>query len=124
MQDIDSQLFAESVMEELLIGYSEQSLSGGQKQRLALGTALMNDAQIIILDEPTSGLDGKNMMSVAKLMRELASEQRLVIIITHDYELAINACDRVIRMDKGEIILDGQIKCNKNLLNEMITIEK
>ena len=145
MQDLDSQLFGESLVDELLIGYSgknkeketdkaikileklglselkdqhPQRLSGGQKQRLVLGAALMRDVQILILDEPTSGLDGKNMLRVADIMRGLAKEGRLVLIITHDYELAVNACDRVIYIEKGAIKTDKPL----NQLNYLTTL--
>ncbi len=145
MQDLDSQLFGESLVDELLIGYSgknkeketekaikileklglselkdqhPQRLSGGQKQRLVLGAALMRDVQILILDEPTSGLDGKNMLRVADIMRRLAKEGRLVLIITHDYELAVNACDRVIYIEKGAIKTDKPL----NQLNYLTTL--
>ncbi|KAL1110016.1 hypothetical protein AAG570_014186 [Ranatra chinensis] len=95
MQDLDSQLFGESAIDELLIGLDPsqkprameilaklgleefkdthpQCLSGGQKQRLVLGAALMRKAQVLILDEPTSGLDGRNLRRVASLIKELA----------------------------------------------------
>ncbi|MFR1639404.1 MAG: ATP-binding cassette domain-containing protein [Eggerthellaceae bacterium] len=69
------------------------SLSGGQKQRLSIAVAYMKDAKVVCLDEPTSiGL--ASMMGVAQLLRDLAEEGRGIVVITHDYEFLLAACDR------------------------------
>ena len=119
MQDSDCQLFAESVEAELLLGERADeartararaalarmglagledrhpaSLSGGQKQRLSIAVAYMKDAKVVCLDEPTSGLDWASMMGVAQLLRDLAEEGRGIVVITHDYEFLLAACDR------------------------------
>ena len=136
MQDSDCQLFAESVEAELLLGERADeartararaalarmglagledrhpaSLSGGQKQRLSIAVAYMKDAKVVCLDEPTSGLDWASMMGVAQLLRDLAEEGRGIVVITHDYEFLLAACDRVLRIGEGgsavEVGFDG-----------------
>ncbi len=112
MQDTNYQLFAESVLEECFLGnplVSEeqvkdilkcldlldvrerhpQSLSGGQKQRLAIAVAVLADKNVIILDEPTSGLDYSGMMTVSKLMKELAQTGIIVLVRRDDMSAGI-----------------------------------
>ena len=140
-QDLDSQLFGESVLDELLTGrrhrdrlrgratgilrelgldgLAEQhpsTLSGGQKQRLILGAALMDEAPVLILDEPTSGLDGRTMRSVSALLRRLAGQGRTVVLITHDVECALECCTRVVRMEAGRITDDTALRSVGQLL--------
>ena len=125
MQDVNYQLFADGVREELLLGADESdaatvaradaildaldlasftdrhpmSLSGGQKQRLAIASALMCDKELLVFDEPTSGLDLHHMMQVGALLRRLAEEGKTVLVVTHDEELAAGWCDRVFDLD-------------------------
>lgn len=124
MQDVNYQLFSDSVREELLIGLDEtdagitaqanqvmadldlaafaerhpMSLSGGQKQRVAIGSALMCGKDLIILDEPTSGLDRYHMEQVGELLRQLASQGKAILVVTHDEELAAGWCDRIVNL--------------------------
>ncbi|CQR73889.1 Putative HMP/thiamine import ATP-binding protein YkoD [Sporomusa ovata DSM 2662] len=125
MQDVDYQLFAPSVWEELLLGckaspslaaQAEQylqffqlegykdthpaSLSGGQKQRLAIALACMRNTQLLFLDEPTSGLDGENMAKVSRIIRKLAQEGRCIFVISHDYEFAVNTFDKILWLEE------------------------
>lgn len=79
------------------------SLSGGQQQRVVIATAYSQQAPIIILDEPTSGLDYINMLAVSKLLTTLANSGCVVLVITHDYEFLLSACQRVIHLEKGKI---------------------
>ncbi len=71
----------------------------------------MKDAKVVCLDEPTSGLDWASMMGVAQLLRDLAEEGRGIVVITHDYEFLLAACDRVLRIGEGgsavEVGFDG-----------------
>ncbi|BBB92135.1 putative HMP/thiamine import ATP-binding protein YkoD [Methylomusa anaerophila] len=121
MQDVDYQLFAPSVWEEMLLGckafpdiaaqaekylrffqlenYKDThpaSLSGGQKQRLAIALACMRNTKLLFLDEPTSGLDGENMAKVSRIIRKLAQEGRCIFVISHDYEFAANTFDKIL----------------------------
>lgn len=119
MQDVNYQLFADSVREEVLLGAAvpqqcdevlrllgleeladrhPMSLSGGQKQRVAVAAAMLSGKELVLLDEPTSGLDHYHMTQVGKLLRQLKTQGKCVLIITHDEELAAQWCDRVIQL--------------------------
>jgi len=84
-----------------------ETLSGGQKQRLALALALVNDPQLLFLDEPTTGLDPQIRLEIHKLIEEMKSEQRTVVLTTHYIEEAERLCDRVAIMDEGKIVAMG-----------------
>ncbi len=122
MQDVNHQLFTESVMDEMLLAASNDalmeeinkvlaeldlleysakhpmSLSGGQKQRLVIGASIMAGKDYIIFDEPTSGLDYVHMEAFAEIIKILKTKNKLILIITHDYELINLCCDRVISL--------------------------
>ena len=121
MQDVNHQLFSDSVwgecrmsapdaldsvVEEVLnslhlLPFRERhpmALSGGQKQRLAVATALLSEKPILIFDEPTSGLDYARMVEVSGVIRSLAQQGRIVLVVTHDQEFLQRACDRVLRL--------------------------
>ena len=118
MQDVNYQLFSDSVREEVLLGAAHpercdavlaalgldaladrhpMSLSGGQKQRVVVAAAMLSDKPFILLDEPTSGLDWGSMQQVGQLLQELKAQGKTLLVITHDEELAANWCDRIIR---------------------------
>lgn len=123
MQDVNYQLFSDSVREEVLLGAAHpercdavlralgldgladrhpMSLSGGQKQRVVVAAAMLSDKPLILLDEPTSGLDLGSMQQVGQLLQEWKAQGKTLLVITHDEELAANWCDRVIRWDDTE----------------------
>jgi energy-coupling factor transport system ATP-binding protein len=108
-----SEAKVEAVMESLgLVPYRDRhpmSLSGGQKQRAAIGTAMSHDAAVLVFDEPSSGLDYRNMRRVAAVMEELRRQGRIVFVITHDYELLLAACSRVMMLEKGRIVWDRDL---------------
>ena len=81
-------------------------LSGGQMQRVAIARALANDPEIILADEPTGALDTKTSVQIMKLIKEIA-EDKLVIMVTHNPDLAKDYASRVINMKDGEIINDS-----------------
>ena len=81
-------------------------LSGGQMQRVAIARALANDPEIILADEPTGALDTKTSIQIMKLIKEIA-EDKLVIMVTHNPDLAKDYASRVINMKDGEIINDS-----------------
>lgn len=118
MQDVNYQLFADSVINECTLGAKEKdadnaervlsdmalweyrerhpnTLSGGQKQRLAIAVSLMMDKDILLFDEPTSGLDYRNMLLCADLMKRLADKGKIIIVVTHDVEFMNQCCDKV-----------------------------
>ncbi|MGI6226185.1 MAG: ABC transporter ATP-binding protein [Peptococcales bacterium] len=123
-QDVDSQIFLDTVENELLTTteYQEQDrikqllkeidlweertshpqkLSGGQKQRLAVITAFLSGRRVMIFDEPTSGLDYKNMEIMAKLMGEF-SKISPIVVITHDMELLFKCCHSALFIGENE----------------------
>ena len=125
MQDVNHQLFTDSVKAEVLLSMKEEdeercheildslgilelkdkhpmALSGGQKQRVAIASALAAEADLILLDEPTSGLDYSHMVKVAKLLQKLAEDGKTVLVSTHDPELIEICCTHVLRLEKGK----------------------
>lgn len=84
-------------------------LSGGQKQRVAIARALAKDVPIIIADEPTGNLDKKSALSIMKLLSEL-SHDKLVIVVTHNYEQVAPYVTRKITMHDGKVLEDVKIK--------------
>lgn len=133
LQDVNHQLFSESVLEELLISvdpkmpdremfvdeilssldlgaYKEahpMSLSGGQRQRVAIATALASKKEVIIFDEPTSGLDYRHMQKVAQNIRALSQTGKTQFVITHDPELVEACCDYFVLFKAGSIESSG-----------------
>ncbi|MBR2975176.1 MAG: ATP-binding cassette domain-containing protein [Clostridia bacterium] len=81
-------------------------LSGGQMQRVALARALVNNPQIVLADEPTGALDSVTSVQVMDLLKEIA-KNRLVIMVTHNSELAEKYSTRIIRLHDGEVISDS-----------------
>lgn len=129
MQDVNHQLFTESVLDEVTISAPEvtdeqaldvlasldlrevaerhpMSLSGGQKQRVAIASALASGKRILIFDEPTSGLDLRHMVEVSVCLRELAERGCLVIVVTHDTELIEACCTHLVRLEQGKVVDD------------------
>lgn len=125
MQDVNHQLFCESVEDEVRLGMSEDnekdvqgilnqldllpyvdrhpvSLSGGQKQRVAIASALLADKEILVFDEPTSGLDYRHMKETAALFKSLLGK-RTLFVITHDPELILSCCTHALHMENGGI---------------------
>ena len=134
MQDVNHQLFTESVEEELLLslpGEEESadqqsvrdilaelhltefqslhpmSLSGGQKQRVAIGSAIASGKEILVFDEPTSGLDRRHMLEVSSLLERLAAMGKTVFVITHDPELLAECCRYFLFLDRGTVLWSG-----------------
>ena len=89
-----------------------QELSGGEQQRVAIARALVKRPAVILADEPTGNLDYENSCAVLKLLKD-CSRQCLVIMVTHDAELAENYADRIIKIRYGEIQEDRIIKSNQ-----------
>ena len=77
-------------------------LSGGEKQRVAIARAIINNPDIILCDEPTGALDSVNSVRIMKILKDL-SKDKLVIVVSHDEELANKYADRVVRINDGKI---------------------
>ena len=94
------------------VGLSEQikklpnQLSGGQMQRVSIARALINDPEIILADEPTGALDSATSIQVMDLLKEI-SKTRLIIMVTHNSELADRYSTRIVRLKDGEVIGDS-----------------
>ena len=130
MQDVNHQLFAESVLDELMLNYDiddaektaeaegllaelnllplrdehPHRLSGGQKQRTSIGTALFMQKRYLIFDEPTSGVDLIHMTRIARLIESIKERVELILVITHDREFINACCDDVIELADGKIV--------------------
>ena len=81
-------------------------LSGGQMQRVAIARALVNDPEILLADEPTGALDSETSVQVMELLKEIA-KNRLVIMVTHNPELAEEYATRIVRLLDGNVIADS-----------------
>ncbi|MDE8296129.1 ABC transporter ATP-binding protein/permease [Erysipelothrix rhusiopathiae] len=92
-------------------------LSGGQMQRVAIARAIVNDPEIILADEPTGALDSKTSVIIMDLLKEIAQD-RLVIMVTHNAELAHEYSNRIVEL------LDGQIISDSNPFDADINSEK
>ncbi|EGS35268.1 ABC transporter, ATP-binding protein [Finegoldia magna SY403409CC001050417] len=119
MQEVNCQLFTDTVKDEIVLtsnikddnaldtwlkdmelknisDRNPHTLSGGQKQRVIILSALLSDKKILFFDEPTSGLDYRNMKIVAKNIKKVKEEDKLILIISHDAEFLESVCDKVI----------------------------
>jgi len=90
-----------------------ESLSKGYRQRVGLAQALIHDPAVLILDEPTTGLDPNQIIEIRKLIKHISAE-KTVIFSTHIMQKVQAICDRVIVINKGEIVADDQVS---NLLS-------
>ena len=126
MQDVNRQLFADSVLEEVMMNTGASaadaeavlarlgilelkdrhpaSLSGGQKQRTAIASALCAKKDLLIFDEPTSGLDRRGMERFGSLLRELQTSAALSLVITHDPELIMSCCTHILHIENGRVL--------------------
>ena len=86
------------------------TLSGGQKQMVAIARALEMNPKIMLFDEPTSALDSEMVGEVLKVMKDLAEEGMTMVIVTHEMGFAREVADRVIFMDQGYILEEGDPK--------------
>lgn len=119
MQDVNHQLFTDSVMSEVSLGiknveisYVEDilkkldlyelkdchpmSLSGGQKQRVAIASVLYKNSKLLFFDEPTSGMDYYNMMNISHLINECKSNEKIIFIVSHDQEFLNSIADYIV----------------------------
>lgn len=92
-------------------------MSGGQMQRVAIARALVNDPDILLADEPTGALDSKTSVQIMDLLKEIAAD-RLVIMVTHNPELAHEYSTRIVELKDGEIMSDSDPVSEKEEKNE------
>ncbi|HIU40332.1 MAG TPA: ATP-binding cassette domain-containing protein [Candidatus Aphodocola excrementigallinarum] len=98
-------------------------LSGGQMQRVAIARALVNNPDIILADEPTGALDSKTSVKIMNLIKEI-SKDKLVIMVTHNDELAKRYANRTIKLKDGNIISDSNPLNKNNEKNSKFKIRK
>ena len=99
------------------------SLSGGEKQRVAIARCIVQNTRVILADEPTGALDSENAYSVMRILKNL-SKQKLVIVVTHNIELANSFANDIIKINDGKIYSKlkvinknkySKIKCNRKI---------
>ena len=143
MQDMDYQFFTESVLSEIRFGnegvendkinnlleelglnkFKDKipfELSGGQKQRLLISIAAISNVNLLMFDEPTSGLDYVNMIELSRLIEEIAKNDVVIFIITHDYEFLCQISDEVLYFDKEGI--KERIEVNEENKNRILEL--
>lgn len=101
-------LLLEKVGMKDFIHANVNSLSGGQKQRVAISRALAMTPDIMLFDEPTSALDPEMVGDVLNVMRDVAKSGMTMAVVTHEMEFAREVADRVVVMDQGYIIEQGE----------------
>ena len=123
MQDVNHQLFTDSVEEEIKLGVKDlsqdrldkvlygleltelkdrhpMSLSGGQKQRVAIASVLCKNSRFIFFDEPTSGMYYKNMIRISKLIKEMSTKDNIIFIVSHDVEFLNETADSILCLEE------------------------
>jgi cystine transport system ATP-binding protein/L-cystine transport system ATP-binding protein len=105
-EKIGREMLAKVGLEDRGSAYPHQ-LSGGQQQRVAIARALATEPEIIYFDEPTSALDPELTGEVLAVMRQLAEEQRTMLVVTHEMGFARNVSSKVIFMENGVVVEAG-----------------
>lgn len=90
------------------IGKKPNQLSGGQMQRVAIARALVNEPKILLADEPTGAIDSHTSVTILNLLKKI-SKDRLVIMVTHNTELAYEYSDRIVKLLDGRVVEDSNI---------------
>lgn len=119
----DDNLVQKALCDVGLSGYAKRypkELSGGEKQRVAIARALVKNPQILLADEPTGNLDSKTTTQILTILKKL-SENRLVVIVSHNLSDAREYADRIIELSQGKIIND---LARNPLYDNNIKIEK
>jgi putative ABC transport system ATP-binding protein len=79
-------------------------LSGGEQQRVSIARALANDPQVLLADEPTGNLDSVRANEVLQILKQLQSQGKTIVLISHDHELASRFADRTVRLKDGKVV--------------------
>ena len=110
------------------INFKISEISGGQKQRVAIARALCMNPDVILFDEPTSALDPEMVQEVLKVMKDLAQEGVTMIVVTHEMNFAKNVSNKIIFMDNGYIVEQGNAQyifqdCQNKILREFLNLD-
>lgn len=97
-------------------------LSKGYRQRVGLANALLHNPEVLILDEPTTGLDPNQLIEIRQMIKSVGAD-KTVLLSTHIMQEVEAICDRVIIINKGEIVLDKKLKDLKNNKQQIIEVE-
>lgn len=97
-------------------------LSKGYRQRVGLAAALLHDPDVLILDEPTTGLDPNQLIEIRKLIRKIGKE-KTILLSTHIMKEVEAVCDRVIIINKGEIVADKKLEDLREAEQQIIEVE-
>ncbi|WP_343487635.1 gliding motility-associated ABC transporter ATP-binding subunit GldA [Allomuricauda sp. d1] len=97
-------------------------LSKGYRQRVGLAAALLHDPDVLILDEPTTGLDPNQLIEIRKLIREIG-KKKTILLSTHIMKEVEAVCDRVIIINKGEIVADKRLEELREAEEQIIEVE-
>ncbi len=102
-----------------------RSLSGGERQRVVLASALAQHPRILLLDEPVTFLDIKHQIGIHRILRALCNDGLLVIAATHDLNHAVTYSDRIVVLNRGRIVSDGQTAeaLREETLREVFEVE-
>ena len=126
MQDVNHQLFTDSVEEEMKLGAKDlqqntidtvlselglaalknrhpMSLSGGQKQRVAIASVACKNSKFIFFDEPTSGMDYNNMIKISKLIKKMKTENNIIFVVSHDIEFLNETTNHILNLEDFRI---------------------
>ena len=108
----EARQIAETMLERVGLahraGHYPSELSGGQQQRVAIARALVMRPKVLLFDEPTSALDPELVGEVLRVMEELAREGMTMVVVTHEIGFAKDVASRVLMMDEGRIIEEGE----------------
>ena len=97
-------------------------LSKGYRQRVGLAAALLHDPEVLILDEPTTGLDPNQLVEIRKLIREIGKE-KTILLSTHIMKEVEAVCDRVILINKGQLVADKKLEALRDANEQIIEVE-
>lgn len=98
-----------------------ETLSKGYKQRVGLAAAILGDPEILILDEPTTGLDPNQIIEIRNLIKKMA-KNKMILLSTHILPEAKEICDKLLIVNRGEIVLDEDTKKIKNLEKKFVEL--
>ncbi len=130
-KNLQKQKLTKGQIEDLLksVGLEQLSkrkineLSGGQKQRVAIARALIKEPNLILADEPTGSLDSSNSRQIIELLKEI-SKNKLVVVVSHDIDLAKEYADRIIRIEDGKVVSDDIITMEEVNAENKFTLKK